>query len=111
MKRIIMATALLFSISSFAAVYQGTSRTGKACFLRTDNQTYISLGQCGILLNDPVRRNNKIIYKGSADFLECKMIISLDDSNVPIKAVLKTRHLLKPVFVTEVTCTGLKQIE
>lgn len=112
MKRTLFLCLLSLSVSAIAdhVVYSGNDN-GEACELRLDIENqYASLDDCGVVARNFEMTDKKITIEGGADFSDCKIEVKLDDNKIPVKATLKTRHLLRPFYLLNAECRDLKQV-
>lgn len=119
MKKSFLALSLFSMIATsqaFATTYVGYEKKegGDPCSISYDADTkYISLNGMGIggigmyARTERKLEGNILELQGSADAYDVKVFLTLNAKKVPVKAVVKTRSFLVPVYLTKLVCTNL----
>lgn len=120
MKKSFLAVSLVSMIATSQAfaysAYVGYEKKlgGDPCSVSYNNDTkYILLngtkiGGIGMYARTEKKLEGNVVeLQGSADAYDVKVLLTLNAKKVPVKAVLKTRSFLVPVYVTKLVCTNL----
>ncbi len=112
MKSFFVLTFLVLSLNAFADIeYYSGNDEGASCQLGINiKDRYASLGNCGVYAKQVVNNGRTIILEGGAEFLDCKIEVTLDQAKIPVEATLSTKHMLKPFYTKKTECTDLKRV-
>ncbi len=112
MKSFLVLIFLVLSFNAFAEieVYSGND-DGASCQLSLDiKKKYAALGNCGLYAKQFKDTGRTIILEGGAEFIDCKIEVTLNQARVPVEATLSTKHMLKPFYTKQTECRDLKRV-